>query len=291
MSGTRVTPRVGAGFPCSGRGGAARRDGKLPCHAGVRQENKPFEGACDLAGPGPAAEDAAPAGGDEPGGRGDRRNRKAAGLPEPGRPVRASMGIQASRSSAISRASRPKKAGRRPAAPGPGPTASRPGDARFPPRQPAGAVLPAGVRPQGHAPTDRTHEAHRARINPRSPTPCLCRFRVAGHEATGADRSAHRRDERLLEGIGPGPGRTCPDRALGTGRACLCEPAGAGPPGRSSVAAQFMEEVLYDVQMPGAGHLVVDVFADGEVEDSEAEGREDHGPVLRERHPAGHDVV
>ncbi|GAA5702256.1 hypothetical protein Save01_03072 [Streptomyces avermitilis] len=41
--------------------------------------------------------------------------------------------------------------------------------------------------------------------------------------------------------------------------------------GRSSVAAQVVEEVLDDVELPRAGRLVVDVFADGEVEYAEAE--------------------
>lgn len=45
-----------------------------------------------------------------------------------------------------------------------------------------------------------------------------------------------------------------------------------GAVGRSSVAAQVVEEVLDDVELPGACCLVVDVFADGEVEYSEAEG-------------------
>ena len=42
--------------------------------------------------------------------------------------------------------------------------------------------------------------------------------------------------------------------------------------GCSSVPAQLVEEVVDDVQFAGAGHLVVDVFADREVEHAEAEG-------------------
>lgn len=39
-----------------------------------------------------------------------------------------------------------------------------------------------------------------------------------------------------------------------------------------SVSAQFVEEAVDDVQLPGADGLVVDVFADGEVENAQAEG-------------------
>jgi hypothetical protein len=52
----------------------------------------------------------------------------------------------------------------------------------------------------------------------------------------------------------------------------LPPPARQGAVGRSSVPAQVVEEVLDDVELPGAGRLVVDVFADGEVEYAEAEG-------------------
>ena len=43
-------------------------------------------------------------------------------------------------------------------------------------------------------------------------------------------------------------------------------------PGCSSVPAQFVEEVVDVVQLAGAGDLVVDVFADREVQHAEAEG-------------------
>lgn len=39
-----------------------------------------------------------------------------------------------------------------------------------------------------------------------------------------------------------------------------------------SVSAQFVEEAVDDVQLPGADGLVVDVLADGEVENAQAEG-------------------
>lgn len=65
----------------------------------------------------------------------------------------------------------------------------------------------------------------------------------------------------------PAPGLGQPIR-----QARLPPPARQGAVGRSSVPAQVVEEVLDDVELPGAGRLVVDVFADGEVEYSEAEG-------------------
>lgn len=44
------------------------------------------------------------------------------------------------------------------------------------------------------------------------------------------------------------------------------------PAERSAVATQLVEEVVDDVQLAGAGHLVIDVLAHREVEHPEAEG-------------------
>ena len=75
-----------------------------------------------------------------------------------------------------------------------------------------------------------------------------------------------------------------PGRRAGTGT--LRYPAlGDGCCG-SAVAAEVVEEVVDDVQLAGARHLVVDVLADGEVEHAEAERREHHRPVGRQRRPA-----
>src|SRR5208282_4310376 len=62
-------------------------------------------------------------------------------------------------------------------------------------------------------------------------------------------------------------------------------------PGCSSVPAQFVEKVVDNRQLPGADDLVVDVLADRQVEDAEAEGRENHRLVRRYRHPPGHHIV
>jgi hypothetical protein len=52
-SGARVSPRVGIGFHCPALGWCSRRGGEDVWSARIRQEDEPFEGACDLICPGP----------------------------------------------------------------------------------------------------------------------------------------------------------------------------------------------------------------------------------------------
>src|SRR5215475_6294470 len=54
---------------------------------------------------------------------------------------------------------------------------------------------------------------------------------------------------------------------------------------------QLVEEVLDDSQLTGAGNLVVDELADGEIEDAETERGEHHRPLRGHHHTAGHHVV
>src|SRR3954452_7564400 len=60
----------------------------------------------------------------------------------------------------------------------------------------------------------------------------------------------------------------------------------AGVRSGSSVPAQLGEEVVDDVEVAGAQHLVVDVLADREVQHAKTERGEDDRLSRRDRHPA-----
>src|ERR1700722_12945912 len=91
-----------------------------------------------------------------------------------------------------------------------------------------------------------------------------------------------------MSGLSWCAGRAAPDAGGLTVPGSSFLSAGAD---RLPIPAQLVEELVDGVQVAGAGDLVVDVRADGEVEHTQAERREDHRSVRRDGDLAGHHVV
>src|SRR5829696_4881408 len=113
------------------------------------------------------------------------------------------------------------------------------------------------------------------------------RVRATGREARPGQRArlfarwrgVHRLADRLASAI---PAITL--------HACI-GPASLVARTASPVALHLVEEVVDDVQFSGTADVVVDVFPNGEVEDSEPKRREHEWPIRRGGHPPADHVV
>ena len=54
---------------------------------------------------------------------------------------------------------------------------------------------------------------------------------------------------------------------------------------------QFVEEILDDVQIACTSQLVIDIFANSQVEHAQTEWRKHHRAICVRPHPSGHDVT